>query len=159
MSGTQLSENDSKSLIEDWGAITPKRILIQTTEEAVNAANYIGFPVVMKIDSSEILHKTEAGVVRVNVKSEDEVRTVFKDIMDSASDITDTLNINGVLIEEMITGGVEVMAGLTIDEQLGPVILFGSGGTSVEVYKDVTRRICPISIQDAKEMRNLLLTL
>ena len=52
----------------------------------------------------------------------------------------------------MITGGVEVMAGLTIDEQLGPVILFGSGGTSVEVYKDVTRRICPISIQDAKEM-------
>ncbi|MFL2645623.1 MAG: acetate--CoA ligase family protein [Dehalococcoidia bacterium] len=152
LSGTQLSENDSKSLIEDWGAITPKRILIQTTEEAVNAANDIGFPVVMKIDSSEILHKTEAGVVRVNVKSEDEVRTVFKDIMDSASDITDTLNINGVLIEEMITGGVEVMAGLTIDEQLGPVILFGSGGTSVEVYKDVTRRICPISIQDAKEM-------
>ncbi|MBN41755.1 MAG: acetate--CoA ligase family protein [SAR202 cluster bacterium] len=152
LSKSQLSEDESKKLIENWGVITPQRFLTQSSDEAVEAANKLGFPVVLKVDSSEILHKTEAGVVRVNVKDDVEVRSVFNQIIDSAKKVSDAKNINGVLVEEMVTGGIEVMAGLTVDEQLGPVILFGSGGTSVEVYKDVTRRICPISKQDAFEM-------
>lgn len=152
LSKSQLSEDESKKLIENWGVITPQRFLTQSSDEAVEAANKLGFPVVLKVDSSEILHKTEAGVVRVNVKNDVEVRSVFNQIIDSAKKVSDAKNINGVLVEEMVTGGIEVMAGLTVDEQLGPVILFGSGGTSVEVYKDVTRRICPISKQDAYEM-------
>ena len=152
LSKSQLSEDESKKLIENWGVITPQRFLTQSSDEAVEAANKLGFPVVLKVDSSEILHKTEAGVVRVNVKDDVEVRSVFNQIIDSAKKVSDAKNINGVLVEEMVTGGIEVMAGLTVDEQLGPVILFGSGGTSVEVYKDVTRRICPISKQDAYEM-------
>tara|TARA_A100001037_G_scaffold305343_1_gene345062 strand:- start:6532 stop:8670 length:2139 start_codon:yes stop_codon:yes gene_type:complete len=151
-SSSQLSENESKILIENWGIVTPERRLIQTVEEAIVAAKEIGFPVVMKVDSSDILHKTEAGVVRINISNEAEVASVFEAIMNSARKVVDSSKVNGVLIEEMIVGGVEVMAGLTVDEQLGPVILFGSGGTSVEVYKDVTRRICPISKQDALEM-------
>ncbi len=151
-SSSQLSENESKILIENWGIVTPERRLIQTVEEAIVAAKEIGFPVVMKVDSSDILHKTEAGVVRLNISNEAEVASVFEAIMNSARKVVDSSKVNGVLIEEMIVGGVEVMAGLTVDEQLGPVILFGSGGTSVEVYKDVTRRICPISKQDALEM-------
>ena len=152
LSKSQLSEDESKKLIENWGVITPQRFLTQSSDEAVEAANKLGFPVVLKVDSSEILHKTEAGVVRVNVKDDVEVSSVFNQIIDSAKKVSDAKNINGVLVEEMVTGGIEVMAGLTVDEQLGPVILFGSGGTSVEVYKDVTRRICPISKQDAYEM-------
>ena len=152
LSKSQLSEDESKKLIENWGVITPQRFLTQSSDEAVEAANKLGFPVVLKVDSSEILHKTEAGVVRVNVKDDVEVRSVFNEIIDSAKKVSNAKNINGVLVEEMVTGGIEVMAGLTVDEQLGPVILFGSGGTSVEVYKDVTRRICPISKQDAFEM-------
>ena len=152
LSKSQLSEDESKKLIENWGVITPQRFLTQSSDEAVEAANKLGFPVVLKVDSSEILHKTEAGVVRVNVKDDVEVRSVFNEIMESAKKVSNAKDINGVLVEEMVTGGIEVMAGLTVDEQLGPVILFGSGGTSVEVYKDVTRRICPISKQDAFEM-------
>ena len=152
LSKSQLSEDESKKLIENWGVITPQRFLTQSSDEAVEAANELGFPVVLKVDSSEILHKTEAGVVRVNVKDDVEVRSVFNEIMESAKKVSNAKDINGVLVEEMVTGGIEVMAGLTVDEQLGPVILFGSGGTSVEVYKDVTRRICPISKQDAFEM-------
>ena len=152
LSKSQLSEDESKKLIENWGVITPQRFLTQSSDEAVEAANKLGFPVVLKVDSSEILHKTEAGVVRVNVKDDVEVSSVFNEIMESAKKVSNAKNINGVLVEEMVTGGIEVMAGLTVDEQLGPVILFGSGGTSVEVYKDVTRRICPISKQDAFEM-------
>ena len=152
LSKSQLSEDESKKLIENWGVITPQRFLTQSSDEAVEAANKLGFPVVLKVDSSEILHKTEAGMVRVNVKDDVEVRSVFNEIMESAKKVSNAKDINGVLVEEMVTGGIEVMAGLTVDEQLGPVILFGSGGTSVEVYKDVTRRICPISKQDAFEM-------
>ena len=152
LSKSQLSEDESKKLIENWGVITPQRFLTQSSDEAVEAANKLGFPVVLKVDSSEILHKTEAGVVRVNVKDDVEVSSVFNEIMESAKKVSNAKDINGVLVEEMVTGGIEVMAGLTVDEQLGPVILFGSGGTSVEVYKDVTRRICPISKQDAFEM-------
>ena len=152
LSKSQLSEDESKKLIENWGVITPQRFLTQSSDEAVEAANKLGFPVVLKVDSSEILHKTEAGVVRVNVKDDVEVRSVFNEIIDSAKKVSNAKNINGVLVEEMVTGGIEVMAGLTVDEQFGQVILFGSGGTSVEVYKDVTRRICPISKQDAFEM-------
>lgn len=152
LSKSQLSEDESKKLIENWGVITPQRFLTQSSDEAVEAANKLGFPVVLKVDSSEILHKTEAGVVRVNVKDDVEVSSVFNEIIESAKKVSNAKDINGVLVEEMVTGGIEVMAGLTVDEQLGPVILFGSGGTSVEVYKDVTRRICPISKQDAYEM-------
>lgn len=148
----QLSELESKTLIDDWNINTPQSNLTQTKEEAITSANKIGFPVVLKIDSSSILHKTEAGVVRINVKNNEEVAIVFDEIMDAAKKICSHSDINGVLVEEMVVGGIEVMAGLNVDEQLGPVIVFGSGGTSVEVYKDITRRICPISKADAYEM-------
>ena len=97
-----------------YNGITPQRFLTQSSDEAVEAANKLGFPVVLKVDSSEILHKTEAGVVRVNVKDDVEVSSVFNEIMESAKKVSNAKDINGVLVEEMVTGGIEVMAGLTI---------------------------------------------
>lgn len=150
----QLSESESKSLINSWGIPTPNHCLAKDLPEALEAAKDIGYPVVMKVDSFDILHKTEAGIVRVGLKSPEEVEKAYLEIMEAARNNTAESNINGVLIEEMITDCVEVMAGLHYDDQLGTVLIFGSGGVAVEVYKDISRKFCPISKNDALEMIN-----
>jgi acetyltransferase len=105
--------------------------------------------VALKVDSPDILHKTEAGVLRLGLQGADQVRAAYKDIMANAVSYAPHASISGVLVQEMVTGGVEVIVGVSYDEQLGPVLLFGTGGVLVEVYHDIALRCCPITRAEA----------
>ena len=120
-------------------------MLVASAEAAVEAAEQLGFPVALKVDSPDILHKTEAGVVRLNLRDAAQVRTTYAEIMASAGAHAPQARIIGVSVQEMVGEGVEVIIGVSCDPQLGPVLLFGSGGVMVEVYNDVALRRCPIT--------------
>ena len=149
---TTLSESESKQAIAAWSITAPRETLTQSAAAAADAAKTIGYPVVIKVDSPEIPHKTEAGVVRLGLKSADEVRTAYAEIMANALHHAPNAKINGVVVQEMIAGGVETIVGVSYDAQLGPMLLFGSGGVMVEVYNDVALRHCPITRSEALEM-------
>jgi len=149
---TTLSESESKQAIAAWGVSAPREILATSAAAAVEAAKKIGYPVVMKVDSPDILHKTEAGVVRLGLRNADEVQAAYAEIMANAAKHAANAKINGAIVQEMVTGGVEVIVGVSYDAQLGPMLLFGSGGVMVEVYNDVALRHCPITRGEAVEM-------
>lgn len=149
-----LSESESKQLIAAWGVTTSMEVCAKDVDAAVKAAEKIGFPVVLKADSADIPHKTEAGVVRLNLRSADEVRKAHAEILANAKKHAPDAKLNGVLVQEMVQGGVETIVGVSYDAQLGPTILFGTGGVMVEVYKDVAMRACPITAAEAHEMIN-----
>jgi acetyltransferase len=146
------SEFESKQLISDWGVPVTQEILAASAEAAAEAARRIGFPVALKIDSPDIPHKTEAGGIRLGLGDAAQVRIAFDQVMSSARRYSPDAAINGVLVQEMIPNAVEVIAGVSYDPQLGPVLLFGTGGVMVEVYHDVTLRQCPITRPEAMEM-------
>jgi acetyltransferase len=123
-----------------------------SAEVAVEAAEQLGFPVVLKVDSPDIPHKTEAGVVRLNLADAAHVRMAFVEILASAKSYAPQARIIGVSVQEMVAEGVEVIVGVSCDPQLGPVLLFGSGGVMVEVYNDVAQRRCPITRSEAQAM-------
>ena len=126
---------------------------MQNADDAVEAAREIGYPVVLKVDITNLPHKTEAGVVKLGLTDERAVRAAYAEVMSNAADAkTDGAEINGALVQEMVLDGVEVIVGVSYDAQLGPVILFGTGGVMVEVYNDVALRLCPIDESDAREM-------
>ena len=150
--GSALSEHHSKQLINAWGVPTTQEILAATSAEAVDAAQTIGYPVVLKVDSPDILHKTEAGVVRLGLQNAEQVAAAYDEIMSNAKTQAPTSAINGVLVQELVAGGTEVIVGVSYDDQLGPVLLFGTGGIMVEVYNDVALRLCPITPEEAGEM-------
>ncbi len=147
-----LSESESKQLIAAWGVPVSAEVCAKDAEAAVKAAGKLGYPVVLKADSADIAHKTEAGVVRLNLRTADEVRAAYAAILANAKKHAPGASINGVLVQEMVAGGVEVIVGVSYDSQLGPTLLFGTGGVMVEVYKDVALRHCPITQAEAHEM-------
>ncbi|MEQ1773756.1 MAG: acetate--CoA ligase family protein [Burkholderiales bacterium] len=147
-----LSESESKQLIAAWGVPVSMEVCVKDADAAVKAADKLGYPVVLKADSPDIPHKTEAGVVRLNLRNADEVRSAHAAILANARQHAPNAAINGVLVQEMVTGGVEVIVGVSYDPQLGPTLLFGTGGVMVEVYKDVAMRHCPITPAEAREM-------
>jgi acyl-CoA synthetase (NDP forming) len=149
---TTLSESESKALIAAWGVPLPQELSVQNGEAAVEAAERIGYPVVLKIDSPDILHKTEANVVRLGLISGDGVRKAYEEIIAAAHAYAPQARITGVLVQEMVRNGVEVIAGVKYDAQLGAMLVFGSGGVMVEVYDDVALRHCPISRSEALDM-------
>ena len=132
----------------------------------MTAAESIGYPVALKVDSPDILHKTEAGVIRLGLSNAEQVRAAYDAVMSNAALATSPVSahgepveprnaaINGVLVQEMVSGGVEVIVGVSYDAQLGPVLLFGTGGVMVEVYNDVALRLCPITRPEAVDMIN-----
>ena len=140
-----LSESESKQLLAAWGVGSAREHLATSAEAAVEAAEQLGFPVALKVDSPDILHKTEAGVVRLNLGDAAQVRTAYAEILASAKAYAPQARIIGVSVQEMVGEGVEVIIGVSCDPQLGPVLLFGSGGVMVEVYNDVALRRCPIT--------------
>jgi acetyltransferase len=152
MGRSALSEHESKQLIASWGVPITRESRASSPDEAVNAAQTIGYPVALKVDSPDILHKTEAGVVRLGLKNSDEVRAAFTDVMSNARQHIPEGTINGALVQEMVTDAVEVIVGVSYDPQLGPVLLFGTGGVMVEVYNDVALRLCPITPSEALDM-------
>ena len=147
-----LSEYDSKRLIAAFGIPTTQDALAADADTAVVVADRIGYPVAMKVNSPDILHKTEAGAIRLNLANAEQVRRAFDDITASARRYNAHARIDGVTVQEMVAGGVETIVGVSHDAQLGPVLLFGAGGIMVEVYNDVALRLCPITRDDALDM-------
>jgi len=153
-SGKALSEHATKELLELYGLPVTKEYGVKSAEEAVAIAEKMGYPVVMKIDSPDILHKTEAGGVAVNINSAQEVETKFIEIMVRGLVYNSEAKINGILMQEQVPQGVEVIIGLQRDPVLGTQIMFGLGGIFVEVLKDVVLKPVPISREDAQGMLN-----
>jgi acyl-CoA synthetase (NDP forming) len=148
---TVLTADESRRIMELSGIPVNQSDLAKSEDEAVEIANKIGYPLVMKIVSPQIVHKTEVGGVVVNINSEDEVRMTYEKLISRAKEKKPDAEITGILIENMISG-TEMIVGTTEDPQFGPMIMFGVGGIFVEVYKDVSFRLIPITPGDAKEM-------
>jgi len=147
-----LSEADSKRLLTAWGVPSARERLAMSVEAAVEAAEQLRYPVALKPDSPDILHKTEAGVVRLNLGNAAEVQAAYAEIFANAKAYAPQARIIGVSVQEMVGDGVEVLVGVSCDPQLGPVLLFGSGGVMVEIYNDVALRRCPITRSEAQAM-------
>lgn len=148
----ELGDTDSREIVGAYGIPVPKSVLAKTPQEAVKTANEIGYPVVMKIASYDILHKSDIGGVKVGLKSEDEVADAFELMTMRAGKYFPKANISGVTVQEMVAGGKETIIGLVRDPQFGMMIMFGLGGIYVEVLKDVSFRMVPVSREDAKSM-------
>ena len=147
-----LSEHSAKKLLNSWGIRTTLEKRVSTVEEALVAAREIGYPVVLKVDSPDILHKTEAGALRVDIHDAGQLRLAYDEVLRSSREYAPSADIEGVLVQEMVRSGVEVIVGVTRDPQMGPVLLYGLGGILVELMSEVALRICPISRWDAEEM-------
>ncbi len=147
-----LLEHEAKELLRLHGVSVSVDHLARNEEEAVKMAEELGGEVVMKIVSPDILHKSDAGGVRLKLKNEQEVRTAFKEIVNSAVEYRPGADIKGCLVSRMAGEGVEVIVGTKIDEQFGPVVMFGLGGILVEVLKDVSFRVIPVSEREAASM-------
>ena len=149
---TNLLEEEGLEILRAYGFPLPKSILAKTEDEAVEAANKIGYPTVMKIASPQIVHKSDAGGVKVNLSNDEEVRDAFKIIVDNAKKYDDKAEIKGVLIVEMVKGGKEMIIGSKLEPGFGPVVMLGMGGIYVEILKDVTFRLAPFTDQEANDM-------
>ena len=147
-----LTEYQAKQVLADYGIPVTREALAATADQAVELAGQIGYPVVMKIVSPLIPHKTEAGGVKVGVRDAQAVREAFADIVANAGRYSPGAPIDGVLIQAMVSGGTEVILGVTQDPLFGPAILFGLGGIFAEVMKDVCFRIAPITRSEAMAM-------
>jgi acetyl coenzyme A synthetase (ADP forming)-like protein len=149
---TSLTAPEARELCEAWQIPIPKEALATTADEAAAQAEAIGFPVVLKIVSPQILHKTEAGGVLVGVKSADDVRAGFKRIVESAGRYDPKAEILGVQVQQMLVGGQEVIVGAVTDPSFGKLVAFGLGGVLVEVLKDITFRLAPVDRTEALSM-------
>jgi acyl-CoA synthetase (NDP forming) len=147
-----LMETEAKTICMEYGISVPKFQLAANEKEAAKIADEIGYPIVMKIVSPEIIHKSDAGGVKVNLKNCAEVVEAFKTITTNAKKYNSKANIVGVLVQEMAPNGTEVIVGAIKDPQFGQTLMFGLGGIFVEILKDVTFRVAPITLDDAKEM-------
>jgi len=149
-----LGDAESRDVMEAYGLRIPRSVLAKTVDEAVSAAEDIGYPVVMKIASPDILHKSDIGGVRLNVRDADQVRDLFDLLVYRARRYMENAEIWGVSVQEMVPKGKECIIGMNRDPQFGPLMMFGLGGIYVEVLKDVTFRVAPVSRQEASEMIN-----
>ena len=147
-----LLEEEGQQILKAYGLPLPKSALATTEAEAVNTARKIGYPIVMKIASPQIIHKSDAGGVKVNLRSDAEVRSAFKDIIKNAKSYDKKAEIKGVLIVEMVKGGKELIIGSKLEPGFGPVIMLGMGGIYVEVLKDVTFKLAPVTDREADDM-------
>ena len=149
---TALSEHESKLLFQKFGIPCPPEEIAETEEEAVQAAAVIGYPVVLKIESGDILHKSEAGGVIVGIACEEEVRTAYRKILENGRKYNPQALIHGVLVQKMLEPGLEAIVGVTCDPQLGPMILTGLGGIFTEVFQDAALYPAPLNQWEAREM-------
>lgn len=149
---TVLTEIESKELLKEVGITTTEIKLAASEKEASDFSQKMGFPVVLKIASPDISHKSDAGGVKVGLKNKDEVAKAYKEIMSSVKQKFPKAKIEGVSVQNMARPGTEVIIGMTKDAQFGPVLMFGLGGVWVEVLKDVAFRIVPLTRRDASEM-------
>jgi acetyltransferase len=149
---SSLLENEAKRLFAVHGAMVTRELLARTADEAVEFAKKIDNDIVLKIVSPDILHKSDAGGVRIKLRTEQEIRRAFDEIIKNARDFNPDADIRGVLAAPMAVEGVEIIIGTKYDDQFGPVIMYGLGGIMVEILKDVAFRVLPITPTDARKM-------
>lgn len=149
-----LFEHEAKNLCSMYGMPVTKIHVAKTEEEAVETAQKFGYPVVLKIVSPQVLHKSDAGGVIVNIKDAKGIRESYNRILKNVKAHVPEAEITGILVQEMAPDGIEVIIGSTKDPTFGSTIMFGLGGIFVEVLKDVSFRLVPISRSDAEEMVN-----
>jgi len=148
-----ILEEEGYEVLTSYGFSTPKSFLGTTEEECAKAAkDEIGYPIVMKIVSPDIIHKSDAGGVKVGLENDDEIRSAFKEIMNNAKNYKPDAQIKGILVQEMITSAKEIILGAKQDPLFGPLVMMGLGGIYVEVLKDVVFRLAPIDEQEAEKM-------
>jgi len=148
----RLDELESLALLAAYGVRTPPSVLARTEAEAVAAAERMGFPVVLKIMAQAVIHKTDVGGVQVGIGNAREARDAWREILAGARRAQPTATVTGVLVQRMVKGGREFIAGMTRDPSVGPMLMFGLGGTLVEVLGDVVFRLAPIQRLDAQDM-------
>ena len=141
-----LSEFESKKVIESAGVPITREDLAKTKEEAISIARKLGYPVVLKGCSDKLTHKTELGVIKLGLESDEDVEEAYEEIITKAS------GVDGVLVQEMVHGDRELVIGLSRDPQFGPCVMFGLGGIYTEALSDVAFRVAPITEIDAREM-------
>lgn len=144
-----ITEESAKEILTAYGIKVPMYALVKTESEAAEKAKKIGFPLVAKVVSPEILHKTDVMGVKVGLSSEAEVTEAFADMQERLSK---RYELKGILLEKMVPSGIELIVGLQNDPQFGPVIMFGMGGINTEIFKDISFRVLPITKEDAREM-------
>ncbi len=149
-----LLETEAKELLKGYGIPVPDFKLIKSEEEIAGLAKEINFPIVMKIVSPDIIHKTDAGGVKIGVNTENEARLAYQEIISNAKKYNKNAKISGVIVYSMVPQGTEIIIGVIKDPHFGPVIMFGLGGIFVEVLKDISFRILPIEERDAREIIN-----
>jgi len=144
-SGKTLTEREAKAVLALYGVPVVGESLAQTADDAVNAAAALGYPVVLKVESPDLPHKTEAGVIRLNLRSADEVRAGYDAVMANAGKVQPPPHINGVLVQPMVPQGIEMVVGARNDPLFGPLIVVGLGGILVEVLKDTAMAPAPVT--------------
>ena len=147
-----LLPHEAAGVVEAYGIRAPRSRVARTVEEAVRCAEGLGYPVVLKIVSPDILHKTDIGGVALNLRSADEVRSAFDGIMSRVTRFMARARIYGVMVYRMVPAGKEMIIGMSRDVQFGPLVMFGLGGIYVNLLKDVSFRLPPLSEQEAREM-------
>jgi acyl-CoA synthetase (NDP forming) len=149
---TVLTEVESKQLLKQAGIIVIETKLATSKEEAIAISQKLGFPVALKVASADIVHKSDAGGVRLGLETAKEVSEAYEDILGTVRQKHPEAKIQGVAVQKMARPGVEVIIGMSKDDQFGPVLMFGLGGIVVEVLKDVSFRLVPLAKRDATEM-------
>ena len=147
-----VSEYEAKRILAQYGIGVTREELATSAEQAVKIAQGIGYPVVLKVQSPDIPHKTEARAVRLRLASDGEVSAAYDELLDNARDYKSDARVEGVLVQEMVQGGIEAILGVTNDKLFGPAVMFGLGGIFAEVLKDVAFRIAPVTKSSALEM-------
>lgn len=148
-----LMEHESKNLISKYGISVGKYKVAKTKSEAIKFANEIGYPIAAKLMSPDIIHKTDAKVIKLNIKSEEELIQAYEEIIVNGKNYNPDAKIVGINIQKMVENGVvEIIIGGMRDSSFGAVLMFGLGGIFVEIFKDVSYRVCPISKVEANKM-------
>ena len=150
--GRPLSEHKSKQVLAAYGIPVSNDVLVTSGAEAARAAEAIGLPVVMKLSSPDLLHKSDLGLVRVGLGTTREVRATYRELVDRAQEAAPDAEIEGVLVSEVVEGGVEAVVGVAHDELFGPTVMVGLGGIFVEVLGDVSFRVPPFGQEEARRM-------
>lgn len=154
--GNVLTERESKDLLALYGVDVTREMLATSTASATAIAGELGYPVVMKVESADIPHKTETDTIRLNLKSPADIAVAFDEIMANAARVEPPARINGVLVQQMIPPGLEIVVGARTDPLFGPLVLAGLGGVFVELMKDTAVSPAPVTIEQALKMLNRL---
>jgi acetyltransferase len=145
-------EHVTRPLLEAYGVSLVEGALAADSQAAVEAAEKLGYPVVMKVASQDVLHKSDFGAIAVNIKDDKQLESDYRRIMDNVKSHAPDADIEGVLLEKMAPKGMEVIIGMKRDPSFGPLMMFGMGGVFVELFKDVAFRVAPLTYVDAEEM-------